>query len=239
MVGIVQKTDTRERILKVAENIFASKGFDAARVDGIAKEAGVNKALIYYYFDSKDSILQELFDRFFTDSARQLLRFIQKGGLEFQTGPEAEALNDEFLSFYEARKDLLRVIFIESLKRDTTDPPLFKLVDLDPAMFEKMVPDYGQLLSTLAERGLPAEGENDYYLLVEFFTNIIPTIAFILFRDQWGAHFKLPGNIVRDYFLKANDETHMSYHRNRAAEMAGNGAGENVVNPHMTGEERS
>ena len=221
----MQKTETRERILKVAENIFASRGFDAARVDGIAKEAGVNKALIYYYFDSKDSILQELFERFFADSARQLLGFIQKGGLEFQTGPEAEALNDEFLRFYEERKDLLRIIFIESLKRDTTDPPLFKLVDLDPAMFEEMVPDYGKFLSTLAERGIPAEGDNDYYLLVEFFTNIIPSIAFILFKDQWGTHFKLPANIVRDYFLKANDETHMSYHRNRSVEQAQDDSG--------------
>jgi TetR/AcrR family transcriptional regulator len=43
----------RERILKAAKEIFSEKGFDGARMDPIAQTAGVNKALIYYYFKSK------------------------------------------------------------------------------------------------------------------------------------------------------------------------------------------
>ena len=38
--------------LSAAEDIFSEVGFDGARVDDIAKDAGVNKA-IYYYFKSK------------------------------------------------------------------------------------------------------------------------------------------------------------------------------------------
>jgi AcrR family transcriptional regulator len=37
---------SRERILKVAERVFAAQGFDRARVEEIARQAGVNKALI-------------------------------------------------------------------------------------------------------------------------------------------------------------------------------------------------
>ena len=52
---------TKLKILKAAEKLFAEKGFDGARVDDIAGNAGVNKALIYYYFKSKRDILEELF----------------------------------------------------------------------------------------------------------------------------------------------------------------------------------
>ena len=52
--------ETRARILKTAERIFSEEGFDGARVDTIAKEAGVNKALIYYYFKSKEEILETI-----------------------------------------------------------------------------------------------------------------------------------------------------------------------------------
>ena len=45
--------DSKERILNVAEKIFADKGFDGARVDEIAQRAKVNKALIYYYYKNK------------------------------------------------------------------------------------------------------------------------------------------------------------------------------------------
>ena len=41
---------SKERILAASEQIFAEVGFDGARVDDIALKAGVNKALIYYYF---------------------------------------------------------------------------------------------------------------------------------------------------------------------------------------------
>lgn len=49
--------DTRATILAAAETEFAEKGFDRASVRGIAKVAGVDPALIYHYFRSKDDVL--------------------------------------------------------------------------------------------------------------------------------------------------------------------------------------
>ncbi|UBM60594.1 TetR/AcrR family transcriptional regulator [Marinilongibacter aquaticus] len=48
-------------ILGVAETLFAEKGFEAASVREIAKEAGVNLAMINYYFGSKEKLLESLF----------------------------------------------------------------------------------------------------------------------------------------------------------------------------------
>ena len=47
---------TRKRILEAAEEIFANKGLAGARVDEIAKMAGVNKRMIYAYFESKENL---------------------------------------------------------------------------------------------------------------------------------------------------------------------------------------
>jgi AcrR family transcriptional regulator len=48
-----QSDDRRERILEVAVDEFAQKGFAGARVDEIARNARANKQLVYYYFGGK------------------------------------------------------------------------------------------------------------------------------------------------------------------------------------------
>ncbi|HEY4243793.1 MAG TPA: TetR/AcrR family transcriptional regulator [Kofleriaceae bacterium] len=55
--------DKRDRILAAAERVFARRGFFAARVSEIAKEAGVADGTIYLYFKSKDDLLISLFER--------------------------------------------------------------------------------------------------------------------------------------------------------------------------------
>src|SRR5690349_24893999 len=55
--------DKRERILTAAERIFARRGFFAAKVSDVAKEAGVADGTIYLYFKSKDDLLISLFER--------------------------------------------------------------------------------------------------------------------------------------------------------------------------------
>src|SRR5215468_8328634 len=54
--------DKRERILTAAERVFARRGFFAARVSEIAKDAGVADGTIYLYFKSKDDLLISLFE---------------------------------------------------------------------------------------------------------------------------------------------------------------------------------
>ena len=53
-----RSADTRQRILDAAAREFAANGLAGARTEAIAAAAGVNKALLYYYFDSKDALYQ-------------------------------------------------------------------------------------------------------------------------------------------------------------------------------------
>lgn len=52
--------DKREHILTVAEGLFAERGFDGTSVRDIAQSAGVNLAMISYYFGSKEKLLEAL-----------------------------------------------------------------------------------------------------------------------------------------------------------------------------------
>ena len=48
--------DTREDILVAAREVFAERGFDGATMRGVARSAGVDPALIYHYFGSKQQL---------------------------------------------------------------------------------------------------------------------------------------------------------------------------------------
>ncbi len=48
--------ETKLKILRVAEEVFAEKGFHAAKMDDIAERAGVAKGTIYLYFKSKEQL---------------------------------------------------------------------------------------------------------------------------------------------------------------------------------------
>jgi TetR/AcrR family transcriptional regulator len=55
--------ETRERILDAAHTIFIRKGTAAGRTQEIAAEAGVNKALVHYYFGTKAALADAIFER--------------------------------------------------------------------------------------------------------------------------------------------------------------------------------
>ena len=52
---------TEEKIIEAATKIFLEKGKDGARMQEIADRAGINKALLHYYFRSKEKLYQEVF----------------------------------------------------------------------------------------------------------------------------------------------------------------------------------
>src|ERR1035441_5320694 len=54
-----RSNETRARILDAALTEFSGNGLAGARTERIAAAAGVNKALLYYYFDSKEKLYLE------------------------------------------------------------------------------------------------------------------------------------------------------------------------------------
>src|SRR5919109_4056880 len=57
------ETPTRDHILDAAEQLFARQGFAATTIKQIGAAAGVNSALLYYYFDDKETLYREMLRR--------------------------------------------------------------------------------------------------------------------------------------------------------------------------------
>jgi len=58
---------TREEILRGAMAEFAGHGFGGARMEAIAERSGVNKKLIYYYFEGKDELFLAVLEQTYAD----------------------------------------------------------------------------------------------------------------------------------------------------------------------------
>ncbi|MCB0436733.1 MAG: TetR/AcrR family transcriptional regulator, partial [Mangrovimonas sp.] len=64
------------KILNAAESVFQRKGMDGARMQEIANEAGINKALLHYYFRSKQLLFEAVFKKAFSLLAPQLNKIL-------------------------------------------------------------------------------------------------------------------------------------------------------------------
>ena len=59
---MVNGLNTEDKILSAAKEVFISKGFDGARMQEISDIAQINKALLHYYFRSKDKLFEAVFE---------------------------------------------------------------------------------------------------------------------------------------------------------------------------------
>lgn len=67
----LRSSKQRQKLLSVAGRLFWEKGYLGTSIDDIGKRAKVNKALIYYYFESKDHILFEIATKYIKELIEQ------------------------------------------------------------------------------------------------------------------------------------------------------------------------
>jgi AcrR family transcriptional regulator len=102
----------REAILSAALDEFAASGFEAARLDDVAKRAGVAKGTIYLYFRDKESLFQELVRAMLTPLVGTIEAL---GAAELPIAVFSEQIVDLFVrEVYETRrKDVIRLMITE------------------------------------------------------------------------------------------------------------------------------
>jgi TetR/AcrR family transcriptional regulator len=61
MIKEKYSSDTENRILQAAKKVFIRNGLSGSRMQNIANEAGINKALLHYYFRSKEKLFDAVF----------------------------------------------------------------------------------------------------------------------------------------------------------------------------------
>lgn len=70
------KDNTEDKILLAAQKVFIEKGMDGARMQEIANEAGINKALLHYYFRTKQKLFEAIFKMVFSQIFPNLMELV-------------------------------------------------------------------------------------------------------------------------------------------------------------------
>ena len=97
MVNITNHTDTEKKILIAARSVFIKKGMYGARMQEIADEAGINKALLHYYFRSKNKLFEAIFTETVSNFIPALVEILDS----------EESLDDKIRSFVSHYIDML------------------------------------------------------------------------------------------------------------------------------------
>jgi TetR/AcrR family transcriptional regulator len=90
------ESNTEEIIFKSAIKIFHSKGLAGARMQEIADEAGINKAMLHYYFRSKQLLFEAVFKKAFMQLAPQIHQVLNSENSLFE---KIEIFADKYISF--------------------------------------------------------------------------------------------------------------------------------------------
>ena len=101
---------TRDRILDAAHTVFLRQGTAAARTQEIADEAGVNKALLHYYFGTKEALAAAVFERVAGEFFSRIFATLRS---ELELEDKVRQLIGAYLEFLPARPYVVGYIVTE------------------------------------------------------------------------------------------------------------------------------
>lgn len=213
----IENNESRERILNASIKLFSEKGFDATRVNEIAEEAKVNKALIYYYFKSKEHILDYLIDSLFNsvtsvamdfihdnivrmvvdgrlDIERDRLHFINEEAMQF-FWKNSEVYYERLVDFALEKRHIIRIILLESLKNGKHRGELFRFMDLTRESENN--PVYKTIWN--ADKDF---SYSEAMLIYKFFFSFMPLINFAAYFDDYKRQSSLSDQELRSAFMR-------------------------------------
>lgn len=168
---ISNKKSPRRKILDAALKDFAEHGFEGARVDRIARSAGINKAMIFYYFSSK----QNLYRTVIKDVLHDFIPKVQKVIMESPT-PEClfESLPALYIRYFSNHRQVIQMIGREMIHSPANITPIIREIFSEfPQTPSKTLP---KVILTWYCKGLIVESDPVHFIL-----NIVPLCLFPIF----------------------------------------------------------
>lgn len=101
------RTDRAEQILTAADEVFGELGFAGVSVRDVAERAGVNKALVFYYFGSKDALFEAVLEQYY---AAHRAAFEDAFSGELPLRERMHAVLDTYLDFIDANRRYPRLV---------------------------------------------------------------------------------------------------------------------------------
>lgn len=104
---------TAARILRAADALLAERGYDGVSTRDVARRAGVNKALIFYHFGSKDELFEAVLDLYYEEHARVLATAFEGEGT---TAERIHRMVDAYVDFIDTHRTYPRLVQHEILR---------------------------------------------------------------------------------------------------------------------------
>jgi TetR/AcrR family transcriptional regulator len=104
---------SRERILSAARSEFAARGFEATRLQDIARGAGLSHPTLLYHFDSKESLYAEVIAAAAADWGKETMAAVSTGLTGFD---QVASLIDAGYRFFERHQDFVRIVRREAIE---------------------------------------------------------------------------------------------------------------------------
>lgn len=136
------RQQTREQIIDAAFELFANEGYSKTSISAVAKKAGISKGLIYHYFNSKQSILEAIFDQLVA-MGDQMMNFPD----EFGPAEKIRQTLEQTFEFIEKETGMGRLMISLALQPDVFDslkPKLDQVQERQILMFKEIMWDLGR-----------------------------------------------------------------------------------------------
>ncbi|HEX8460008.1 MAG TPA: TetR/AcrR family transcriptional regulator [Segetibacter sp.] len=106
-------SDKQMQILTTAEGLFSTKGFDGTSVRDIAEEAGVNIAMISYYFGSKEKLMEALFEQRTSDVKFRIETLLQDESIT--PLQKIESIVDDYIERVMEKQNFFKIMICEQV----------------------------------------------------------------------------------------------------------------------------
>lgn len=93
-VELASEVNTEQKIIDAAREVFIQKGYSGARMQEIADAAGFNKALVHYYFRSKEKLFEVIFKEAFGKLLPTIAYIFKGPGTLFE---KIESFTEEYI----------------------------------------------------------------------------------------------------------------------------------------------
>ncbi|HBC05713.1 MAG: TetR family transcriptional regulator [Aequorivita sp.] len=160
--------DTEGQILNAAESVFQKKGMDGARMQEIADEAGINKAMLHYYYRSKQLLFEAVFSNAFSLLAPQLNKILND---DSSIEDKVKNFTHNYITFI-SKHPYLPNFIIQELNRN---PKFFEKIQQNAAF--PTLEKFKNQVNEEVEKGIlkPIDGEQLFVNIISL--NIFPFVA--------------------------------------------------------------
>lgn len=105
-------SETKQALINAATTLFAQHGFSATRVQQITDAAGINKAMLYYYFNGKEDIYSEIINQGITALEKAVLA-AERDATDIRS--RLSSFLTTYLSVVSNKPELARIIYREAI----------------------------------------------------------------------------------------------------------------------------